>query len=220
MQQQQLIQIAIAEDQELIRKSLKIVLDIEPDFSVVGLAENGKEALALCEETKPDIVLMDINMPIMDGVEATRILKDRWPDVKVIILTTFQEVNYVLDALNSGAEGYLLKAIDPKDLASGIRHVYRGETLIPQEMAKQIFSSPLTGKPPSGREPKATDYGLSERELQVLKCLSDGLSNREIAEKLYLSEGTVRNYISSTYSKMEVHNRASAARKALDEKLF
>lgn len=216
----QKIRIAIAEDQELIRKSLSIVLGLEPDFAVVGLAENGRLAVELCETETPDLFLMDINMPEMDGVEATRRIKERWPDVKVIILTTFQEVEYVLEALNSGAEGYILKAIDPKDLASGIRHVHRGETLIPQEMAKAIFSQFAPSKAVAGTAPavgKTVDYGLSERELQVLSGLSDGLANRQIAEKLFISEGTARNYISSIYSKMDVHNRTAAAKKAKEE---
>jgi DNA-binding NarL/FixJ family response regulator len=218
--QMQKIRIAIAEDQELIRKSLSIVLGLEPDFAVVGLAENGRAAVELCEAGAPDLFLMDINMPVMDGVEATRRIKERWPEVKVIILTTFQEVEYVLEALNSGAEGYILKAIDPQDLASGIRHVHRGETLIPQEMAKAIFSQFTQGKTAAGHAPaagKTVDYGLSERELQVLDGLADGLSNRQIAEKLYISEGTARNYISSIYSKMDVHNRTAAAKKAKEE---
>ena len=229
------IRIAIAEEQELIRKSLSIVLGLEPDFEMVGQADNGEAAVRLCEAGDlPDILLMDINMPVMDGVEATRIIKRRWPQIKVIVLTTFQEVDYVLEALNAGAEGYILKAIDPRDLASGIRHVYRGETLIPQEMAKAIFSqyaqlkaeeagSPAYGvssSAPSSQVGKTQDYGLSERELQVLDALSAGLSNRQIAEKLYLSEGTARNYISSIFSKLDVHNRTAAARKAKEEGLL
>ncbi|WP_040952327.1 response regulator transcription factor [Gorillibacterium massiliense] len=233
------IRIAIAEDQELIRKSLGIVLGLEPDFEMAGQAENGEEAVRLCEAGAPDIILMDINMPVMDGVEATRIIKERWPQVKVIILTTFQEVDYVLEALNSGAEGYILKAIDPRDLASGIRHVHRGETLIPQELAKAIFSQ-YKGKAAAGSgsegfpggqgqescsnggagNGKPIDYGLSDRELQVLDALSAGLSNRQIAEKLYLSEGTARNYISSIFSKLDVHNRTAAAKKAKEEGLL
>ena len=229
------IRIAIAEEQELIRKSLSIVLGLEPDFEMVGQADNGEAAVRLCEAGDlPDILLMDINMPVMDGVEATRIIKRRWPQIKVIVLTTFQEVDYVLEALNAGAEGYILKAIDPGYLASGIRHVYRGETLIPQEMAKAIFSqyaqlkaeeagSPAYGvssSAPSSQVGKTQDYGLSERELQVLDALSAGLSNRQIAEKLYLSEGTARNYISSIFSKLDVHNRTAAARKAKEEGLL
>ena len=219
----QSISLAIVEDQELIRKSLKIVLGMEPDFRVTWLAENGSKAIELCKSEPPDVILMDIKMPIMDGVEATRRIKEEWPAVKVIILTTFEEVELVLDALHSGAEGYLLKAMDPKDLASGIRHVHRGETLIPQHMAKEIFARGMrleTGTPNTASTQKPDDYGLSERELQVLKALSDGLSNREIGTKLFISEGTVRNYISSVYAKMDVRNRAEAARKAMESHWF
>lgn len=223
MGEEKAISLAIVEDQELIRKSLRIVLNMEPDFQVLWLAENGSLALERCQENPPDVVLMDIKMPVMDGVEATRRIKLQWPAIKVMILTTFEEVDLVLDALHSGAEGYLLKAMDPKDLASGIRHVYRGETLIPQHMAKEIFArsrkreeAPETAAPAHSPE----DYGLSERELQVLKALSDGLSNREIGGKLFISEGTVRNYISSVYAKMDVRNRAEAARKAMESRWF
>ncbi|WP_082651672.1 response regulator transcription factor [Gorillibacterium timonense] len=231
MEAENKVKLALVEDQELIRKSLRIVLDMEPDFQVSWLAGDGCEALELCAKECPDLILMDIQMPRMDGVEATRRIKAEWPTVKVIILTTFQEVNLVVDALHAGAEGYLLKAMDPRDLASGIRHVCRGETLIPQHMAKEIFTRPL--QPPAesvASVPSAAsgsflaggieEYGLSEREQQVLKGLSDGLSNKEIAAKLFISEGTARNYISSVYAKMDVKNRAEAARRAAESSWF
>lgn len=216
------IKVFIAEDQELIRKSLGIVLGMAPDIEIVGMAENGKAAVEQVEELQPDLVLMDIHMPVMDGVEATALIKERWPDVKVIILTTFQEVQYVISALNAGAEGYILKAIDPTDLAGAIRLVHRGETMITQEVAKALFSRPMSERGESGftGRPKESEYGLTEREVQVLQYISDGLANRSIAERMFLSEGTVKNYISSIYSKLNVHNRASAMRKASEEGLF
>jgi DNA-binding NarL/FixJ family response regulator len=224
------IKLLLVDDQDLIRESLHIVMDMDPEIKVVGLAENGAVALTLSEEHQPDVVLMDIHMPVMDGVEATRQLKTKWPHIRVIILTTFQEVNYVVDALGAGAEGYLLKAIHPKDLAAGIKWVSQGGTLIPQDIAKllvqQLQSDAAKGSAGgtmqadsgSGGAAVLTDaYGLSERELQVLNCISDGLNNKEIAEKLYLSEGTVKNYISSIYSKLDVRDRIQASRKAHDE---
>lgn len=218
------IKLLLVDDQDLIRESLHIVLDMDPDIEVVGMAENGRAALERIETVRPNVVLMDVRMPEMDGVRATRELKTRWPDIRVIILTTFQEIDYVVEALGAGAEGYLLKAIHPKELAEGIKWVHRGGTLIPQDIAKMLVSrlqssgsaDPSCEADDRGRD-TAGSYGLSDRELQVLQCVSDGLSNREIAEKLYLSEGTVKNYISSIYSKMDVRDRVQAARKAHDE---
>lgn len=224
------IKLLLADDQDLIRESLHIVLDMDPEIEVAGLAENGRVAVELCEAYQPDVVLMDIHMPEMNGVEATKQIKKRWPHIRVIILTTFQELHYVVDALGAGAEGYLLKAIHPKDLAAGIKWVSRGGTLIPQDIAKMLVSrvqetghrseSSSGGGAESAHEdsPKGgTAYGLSDRELQVLQCIADGLNNREIAERLFLSEGTVKNYISNIYSKMDVRDRIQATKKAQDE---
>jgi len=225
------VKLLLVDDQDLIRESLHIVLDMDPEIEVVGLAENGRMAVELCEAHQPNVVLMDIHMPEMDGVEATKQIKKRWPHIHVIILTTFQEIHYVVDALGSGAEGYLLKAIHPKDLAAGIKWVNRGGTLIPQDIAKMLVNQLQSSEPRSGEAAGAgisggegddaarggAAYGLSERELQVLHCISDGLNNREIAEKLFLSEGTVKNYISSIYSKMDVRDRIQATKKAHDE---
>lgn len=217
------IRLLLVDDQDLIRESLHIVLDMDPQIQVIGMAENGQVAIELCERDQPNTVLMDIHMPVMDGVEATRRIKEQWPEIRVIILTTFQEVDYVVQALDAGAEGYLLKAIHPKELASGIKWVHGGGTLIPQDIARMLVSEikgadhhGLSSSSPAPEE-KPLTYGLSDRELQVLQCISDGLNNREIAEKLYLSEGTVKNYISNIYSKLDVRDRMQASKKANDE---
>ncbi|MDF2936662.1 MAG: DNA-binding response regulator [Paenibacillaceae bacterium] len=227
------IKLLLADDQDLIRESLHIVLDMDPEIEVVGLAENGSKAVELCGTVSPHVVLMDIHMPEMNGVEATRLIKAQFPDIRVIILTTFQEIQYVVDALGAGAEGYLLKAIHPRDLISGIKWVHKGGTLIPQDIAKMMVAhlqgasspenrgaAPGSSSAASAHEEQSrsgTSYGLSDREQQVLECIADGLNNREIAERLYLSEGTVKNYISSIYSKMDVRDRIQAAKKAQDE---
>ncbi|RAU92263.1 response regulator transcription factor [Paenibacillus sp. YN15] len=222
------IRLLLADDQDLIRESLHIVLDMDPEIQVVGLAENGSKAVELCGTASPHMVLMDIHMPEMNGVEATRRIKARFPEIRVIILTTFQEIQYVVDALGAGAEGYLLKAIHPRDLISGIKWVHKGGTLIPQDIAKMMVAHLQGAAAPDGRgaasapmheeqSRSGASYGLSEREQQVLECIADGLNNREIAERLYLSEGTVKNYISSIYSKMDVRDRIQAAKKAQDE---
>lgn len=216
------IQLMLVDDQDLIRESLHIVLDMDPEIEVTALAENGKAAVDLCREKQPNVVLMDIHMPVMDGVEATKRIKAEWPHIRVIILTTFQEVGYVVEALGAGAEGYLLKAIHPKDLAAGIKWVHRGGTLIPQDIAKLLVDQARTGTAGAGGADSAETvrsgaYGLSEREMQVLNCIAQGLNNKEIAEKLFLSEGTVKNYISNIYSKMDVRDRIQATRKAQEE---
>jgi len=206
------INVIIVEDQLLILNSLKIILNATEDIEVVGSALNGQEALQQIEQLLPDIVLMDVNMPVMDGLEATRIAKEKWPSVKIIMLTTMQTRESAIGALDAGAEGYILKAIDPMDLAAAIRLVSRGETMISQEIARLLFSKPLGTSAP---QPQASELDeLSERELDVLKCLADGLTNSQIAERLFLSDGTVRNYISSIYSKLNVHSRMEAVKKA------
>ncbi|MEH6907325.1 response regulator transcription factor [Neobacillus drentensis] len=216
-----MIKVLIVDDQELIRESLSIVLGGESDFEIVGLAEQGKMAVELAKQLSPDLVLMDIHMPLMDGVEATRQIKSQFPGVKVIILTTFQELEYVREALATGAEGYLLKAIHPKDLAAGIRLVHHGGTLITQEIAKQLIADwihPLEQSKVAKN--KKISYGLTEREIEVLEQLAKGSSNREIARKLFLTEGTVKNYISNIYSKLEVTGRHKAVFKATEEGLI
>ena len=217
------IKVLIVDDQELILESLNIVLEMEDDIEVVGLAKNGEEAINYCEKTQPDIILMDINMPIMDGVVATEKIKLRFPLTKIIILTSYKEVEYVLAALSHGAEGFLLKAIHPKNLKAGIRVVHTGGTLISQEMADKMVKSMLKNGIPSTRDTKTfepkllqkdNEYGLSIREVDVLHKLALGLRNQDIAEALFLSEGTVKNYISNIYSKLNVKGRREATYKA------
>ncbi|CAM3763510.1 response regulator transcription factor [Cohnella lubricantis] len=218
-----MIKVLIADDQDLIRGSLRIVLRGEEDIDVVGLAANGREAVELCRQHEPHVVLMDIHMPEMDGIEATRQIKSLYPNTHVVMLTTFHDMDYVREALAAGAAGYLLKAMQPEDLAVSIRLVHRGETLIPQEIAK-IMVAEWTGgtassKPGDGRR-KKDGYGLTERELDVLRLLVSGKDNREIARELFLTEGTVKNYISTIYSKLEVPDRIHAVLKAQDENLL
>lgn len=166
-------------------------------------------------------------MPIMNGVEATKVIKARWPHIKVIILTTFKEIEYVMNALAAGAEGYLLKAISPEDLTAGVRLVHHGGTLIPQGMALALIQQKSSSSTSTDLEAESqqhdlvhNNYALSKREKDVLLSVSHGLNNKEIAEKLFLSEGTVKNYISNIYSKLDVRDRVQAAKKALDEKII
>lgn len=198
------ISIVIAEDQTLLGKSLKLLLETEGEFAIQGIAKNGEEAIKLCYERKPDLVLMDINMPVMDGVAATTIIKKEIPEIKVLMLTTFEEVNYVREALQAGAEGYLLKAMEPEVLMEGIKIVCNGGTLIPQHLARALVSQMTSGTF------QEEDTDLTSREISILKSIADGLSNQDIADKLFLSLGTVKNYISNLYSKIGVNNRTAA----------
>ncbi|MFZ3589739.1 response regulator [Bacillus sp. DJP31] len=204
---------------------MRIVLRQETDIEVIGVSSNGIEAIELCKQFQPHVVLMDIHMPEMDGIEATRYIKQHWPKMRVVMLTTFHDMNYVREAMASGADGYLLKAMQPEDLASSIRLVHNGGTLIPQEIAKLMvaewtssLSSPSKKK--KDKNEKSPRYGMTERQLDVLRLLVSGKDNREIARALYLSEGTVKNYISTIYSKMEVTDRIHAILKAQDEELL
>lgn len=198
------ISIIIAEDQALLGKSLKLLLETEGKFIVKGIAKNGEEAIQLCREHIPEIVLMDINMPVMDGVAATEIIKKELPEIKVLMLTTFEEVQFVRAALQAGAEGYLLKAMEPEILIDGIQIVCKGGTLIPQHLAKAIVNQ-MTAE--SEQHPESE---LTSREMSILKSIAAGLSNQDIADKLFLSQGTVKNYISNLYSKIGVKNRQAA----------
>jgi len=213
------IKLLLVDDQELIRESLQIILNMDPEIEVVGMADNGQTAVDLVDQVKPNVVLMDIHMPKMNGIDATRLIKQRWPELRVIILTTFQEIEHVVEALSLGAEGYLLKAIHPHDLISGIKLIHRGGTLLPQELAKLLMEQLKNPTPFSKEKSPVFKYGLSEREIQILQLLAKGLSNRMIAERLFLSEGTVKNYVSTIYSKMEVKDRLQAVRKAQEDDL-
>jgi DNA-binding NarL/FixJ family response regulator len=207
-----LIKLVVADDQEIIREGLFDVFEYEEEIEIVGLAANGKEAIEICVNKVPDTILMDIHMPVMDGVEATKIIKEKWPEMRVIILTTFQEISYVTEALGAGAEGYLLKAIEPKDLIAGVKLISHGGTLISKEIASLLINKMDNPK----KKPSKT-YGLTEREIEVLGALADGLTNAEIAAHLFLSEGTVKNYISNIYSKFEISDRLKVANKAKEE---
>lgn len=205
------ITILIVDDQRLMRDGLRTLLELEDDLAVVGEAGNGEEAIARYAELQPTIVLMDVRMPGMDGVEATRRLHAQWPNVKVIILTTFDEDEYIFEGLRAGALGYLLKAVSSDELADAIRRVAAGQALIDPAVTRKVVDAFARLAPPARSINAGLAETLSERELDILKLVANGLSNRAIAERLYLAEGTVKNYVTSLLGKIGVRDRTQAA---------
>jgi DNA-binding NarL/FixJ family response regulator len=204
------IKVMITDDQRLMREGLKTILDLEQDLVVVELAENGRDALDKIAGAQPDVILMDIRMPVMDGVECTGIIKKQHPDIKVLILTTFDDDEFIIEALKNGAVGYMLKDLSSEKLVGAIRDAYNGNSIMQPEIAAKVISH-ITGSIPAKenlpkvRNPKSE---LTERERDVLQLVGKGMTNTEIAKKLYISEGTVKNYISNLYSKLEVDDRS------------
>ena len=205
------IRVLIADDQRLMREGLHTLLELEPDMEVIGEAADGEEALAQFARHRPDVVLMDVRMPGMNGVQATRRLLERWPEARVIILTTFDDDEYVFQGLRAGALGYLLKAISGAELAHAIRTVAGGGALIEPSVARKVlaeFSRLIPSSPPPDG---ALSEPLSAREKEILRLLAQGLTNREIAARLYLAEGTVKNYVTAILQKLDVRDRTQAA---------
>ncbi len=208
-----MIKIMIADDQELIRESLRIVLNINSDMTVVGVAENGQETIDMVRAKKPDVILMDVRMPILDGVQCTRLIKEAHPEVRIIILTTFDDDEYVYNALKYGASGYLLKGVSVPELTQAVRTVVSGGAMINPNIALKVvklFSQLAQGNFSVPVEEGAAAL-LSRTERKVTLLVGRGLSNKEIAEKLCLSEGTVRNNLSTVLSKLALRDRTQLA---------
>lgn len=205
------IRLLIVDDQRLMREGLRTLLELEHGFEIVGESANGQDALDAYSSLKPDVVLMDIRMPGMDGVEATRRLCMSWPGARVIILTTFDDDANVFEGLRAGAVGYLLKDLSGQELANAVRTVYKGGALIEPTVAKRVMAEFARLHPPARTIDEGLPRPLSERELDVLRLVSAGLSNREIGNKLGLSEGTVKNYVTSVLQKIGVRDRTQAA---------
>ncbi|PFH82833.1 histidine kinase [Bacillus cereus] len=209
------IRLCIVDDHSFIRESLHTILGGLDDLQVVGMAEDGERALELCERLKPDVVLMDLEMPNLDGIHATKMIKKKWPDIRVLILSTFQNTERAKEIIRNGADGYVLKSIDSRELAESIRLVYRGGTMITHDLFHRMWEeNEETGLFES--RSAGIEYGLTKRELEILKLLSQGSRYKTIASTLYLSNGTVRNYASNLYEKLGVKNREEAVQKAKD----
>ncbi|MCE1254515.1 MAG: response regulator transcription factor [Anaerolineae bacterium] len=208
------IRILIVDDQRLMRDGLRTLFELEEGLEVVGEGENGQKALELYEQLQPDVVLMDVRMPQMDGVEATRQIIERWPQAHVIILTTFDDDAYIFEGLRAGALGYLLKDVSGEELSAAVRTVAGGGALIEPSVTRKVLAEFARLQPLQPTAAEKLIDPLSERELEILKELGKGASNREIAFKLHLAEGTVKNYISVILQKLNVQDRTRAALRA------
>ncbi|MBD2775365.1 response regulator transcription factor [Iningainema tapete] len=203
-----MIRILLVDDQLLIRQGIKSLLESNSDLQVIGEAENGQKALDAIATLQPDIVLMDIRMPVMDGVAATAVIAQQYPHTKVLVLTTFDDDEYVSQAMRRGAKGYLLKDTEPDELAMAIRAVYKGHT----QLGPGLFEKALmpVAAPPAVEQPKELAL-LTPRELDVLRLMANGANNREIASELFLSENTVKNYVTNILSHLNLRDRTQAA---------
>lgn len=201
-----MLKVIVVDDDALIRDSLSLILDMEEDFQVTGTATNGQEALELCRRLQPDLVLMDVRMPVMDGVLGTRRIREKYPQIKIVILTTFRDEEYITEALKHGASGYILKSQPAESIVETLRAVARGNMVLEADVA-----SSLTELIREGKKVYREDFQLTDREMAVLEMIGDGYSNREIAEKLFLSEGTVRNYITVLLDKLSLRDRTQLA---------
>jgi DNA-binding NarL/FixJ family response regulator len=210
------IRILVADDQRLMLDGLRTLLELEPDLTVVGEVENGLEAVEAYPKLQPDVVLMDIRMPELDGVEATRRICSSWPGAKVIILTTFDDDDYIYEGIRAGATGYLLKAIKGAELASAIRTVVAGGSFMEPSVAHKLMTEFARIAAPSPTTNHDLAQPLSERELEILGHVGRGLTNPEIAEQMHLAEGTVKNYVTNILTKLGVRDRTQAALRARD----
>lgn len=208
-----MIKLLIAEDQELMRQSLQIILGREPGFEVIDAVQNGLEVIQSIRGEKPDVILMDIRMPKMDGVACTQIIKENYSDIKIIILTTFDDDEYVFNALKYGASGYLLKGISTKELADAIRKVYQGTAMINEDIASKVVKlfSRMAQSNLAIQIDEQQKADLKNTEWKIIAQIGRGMSNKEIAGKLKLSEGTVRNSLSTILSKLNLRDRTQLA---------
>jgi DNA-binding NarL/FixJ family response regulator len=211
------IRILLVDDQSLFREGLHTLLSIHDDLEVVGEAENGQIALEKAKALKPDVVLMDVRMPVLDGVAATRQLQSQAPDVRVIMLTTFDDDEYVFEGLRAGAVGYLLKDVPSQKLVEAIHAAYRGDSFLQPSVAAKVVAefTRMTERTAVSSRPSLIEP-LSNRELEILQLVATGASNREIADSLFIAEGTVKNHITNILGKLSVRDRTQAALKARD----
>lgn len=204
------IKIIIADDEKLIREGLKIIISSFGDIEVLALCENGREAFEYCRDNKVDVVLMDIRMPECDGVLGTKLIKESCPDTRVLILTTFQDSEYIEQSINNGASGYLLKNSSYDSLHEGIRAVYNGNAVVHPEVLPRLMVKGDEREVQS-RDKIKHETGLTDRELDIIEEIANGLSNKEIGDRLFLTEGTIKNLITTILSKLNLRDRTQIA---------
>ncbi|WP_298647006.1 response regulator transcription factor [uncultured Granulicatella sp.] len=210
------IKLIIADDEMLIRTGLKIMLEASGNVEVLALAESGRAAFEACKEDKPDVVLMDIRMPESNGIEGTKLIKEAFPEVKVLIVTTFQDTEYIVEAVQNGASGYLLKDSSPEAILDGIKVALSGKVVMDTVISEALLTNTTVEKPATF---DAEKWGLTPREVELIQQVAQGLSNKEIAQTLFLSEGTVKNNISTILSKLELRDRTQLVIFAYENKL-
>jgi len=207
-----MINILVCDDQEVVCQGLSAILSTDNQINVVGIANNGAEAISILEKKAVDLILMDLKMPVINGIEATKMIKGIHPEIKILVLTTYDADAWLFDAIRNGADGYLLKDTSRDNLIYAIKEVMEGKTPVDTKVAGKLFEKIAKTTQIS---PTTVGQDLNERERQILKYISQGFSNAEIAQELFLSEGTVRNYVSEILKKLEVDDRTQAAVLAL-----
>lgn len=220
------IKVLIADDHTIVRKGIRALMITEPDIEVVGEAVNGNEAVSMAEKIHPDVIMMDLVMPEMDGIEAIQSIKENQPEIPILVLTSFATDEKVFPAIKAGASGYLLKDSDPEELVRAIHQVYHGESSLHPKIARMLLQEMAAGQstPDAGHQPRPagqppTVDPLTEREMEVLKWVARGRNNREIADQLLVAEGTVRTHVSNILSKLHLASRTQASLYALREGL-
>ena len=203
-----MFKILVCDDQRIVCEGLQTIINADPELNVVGIVHNGIEAMGMIPEVLPDLVLMDLKMPEMNGILATRKIKETYPNIYVLVLTTYDDDEWIFDAIRSGASGYLLKDTRPEDLIKSIKGTLHGKTFIDPQVAGKLLTEYAEN---FGNSQPPSHYTFTERERDILTLLSQGLSNSEIADKLFLAEGTVRNYTSVLLKKLGVSDRTQAA---------
>jgi DNA-binding NarL/FixJ family response regulator len=202
-----MIRILLVDDQDLLRQGLASLLALEEDLEIIGQASHGQEAIAQATELQPDVILMDVRMPVCDGVTATKEIHQRFPWIRILVLTTFDDDEYIWQSLQAGALGYLLKSTPSSQLANAIRTLYQGHSQLGPSIASKVFAQ-MNSQP---SEPPTTNHHFSDRETEILQLLGQGLNNKEIAQQLYLTEGTVKNHISRILAELGMRDRTQAA---------
>ena len=206
-----MIRLLLVDDQSLIREGLKAMLELEPDLQVVGSAENGETALEQVATLQPDVVLMDVRMPVMDGRAATRKIAKLFPEIKVLVLSTFGDDQYVADAMRAGARGYLLKDMPSEELAQAVRLVHCGYTQLGPGLMEKLMANVPDAKTAEAKNPPKASTHLTPREQDVLRLIANGAINRDIAQQLYISEGTVKTHVTHLLNRLNLKNRAQLA---------